>query len=133
MHVVALGYPYNASDVVKKEYAAFYNSLKTILPCVICRDGYVSIIEAHPVEQALGNTEDLFNWTVMVHNMVNDKLGRLPMTPDYIKTVYIFGGHEQVPTDPAVDRANLVGMAVYGAVFIVIVLAACGVYVLFRP
>lgn len=132
MHVVALGFPFNASEDVKKQYAAFYNSFKTTLPCIICRQGYVSIIEAHPVENALGNPEDLFNWTVMVHNMVNEKLGKLPVTPDYVKSVYIFGGPQAAAPDPAVDRANLSALLVYGIVFIIVLLAAYGTYLLFR-
>ena len=129
IHVVALGYPRNPSPETRAQYKAFYDSLRAVIPCVTCRQGYVKIVDESPVDDALGNAEDLFNWTVGVHNKVNEKLGKLPMTPEFVRTQYVFGD----AVDPAVDRANRTGLATYGLAFLIIAVIAWLVYLLFRP
>eukprot|EP00873_Tetraselmis_striata_P033967 jgi/Tetstr1/454231/TSEL_041150.t1 len=130
IHVVALGYPRNAPLQVREAYKAFYDSLRAVIPCAECRRGYIAIADALPVEAALGNREDLFNWTVNVHNKVNEKLNRPPMTADYVRDVYIHGGDGD--GDPAVDRANMKGAVFYVSAFLLIALTAWLVYLLFR-
>lgn len=139
IHVVALGYPRNPSDQVRAAYREFYNSLKTVIPCITCRQGYINIVDDNPVEPALGTTEDLFNWTVVVHNKVNEKLGKMPMTPEFVRTTYLFedsensNGTKAELMDPAIDKANLRGFAVYASILLVVVVIAWLVYLLFRP
>jgi len=132
IHVVALGYPRNPPPAARAQYKAFYDSLRTVIPCSTCREGYVGIVDDMPVDAALGNPEDLFDWTVRVHNKVNEKLGKLPMTPEFVRENYMFADHSS-PVDPAVDRSNLAGLAAYGAAFGLIAAAAYLVYLLFRP
>eukprot|EP00873_Tetraselmis_striata_P043802 jgi/Tetstr1/464066/TSEL_008871.t1 len=91
IHVVALGYPRNPSPEIRRQYKAFYDSLRTVIPCITCREGYNRIVDDVPVDDALANSQDLFNWTVHVHNRVNEKLGKLPMTPDFVRSTYVFG------------------------------------------
>lgn len=126
IHVVALGYPPNPQPPVRQAYAAFYNSLKTVIPCVTCRQGYVSIVGEHPVEEALGNPEDLFSWTVLVHNKVNQKLGKEPMSEEYVKDSYMFGDEPKpaAPVSPAARKA----VAVYALAFLLVILVAWAVY-----
>lgn len=134
MHVVALGYPNNASDDVKAVYKQFYTSLKTVIPCAVCAAGYRAIVEKHPVDDALGSNADLFNWTVTVHNKVSEKLNKLPMTPEFVKHVYMFGGggDDPVPVDPVVLDTNWTIASVYGAALLVIALVAFLLYLFFR-
>lgn len=93
MHVVALGYPDKPDDNTKKEYTKFYDSFQYVLPCANCRQGYVSIFKTNPIR--LDNREDLFIWTVEVHNAVNRKLGHDVMSPDWIRNTYVFREHEK--------------------------------------
>lgn len=134
IHVVALGYPRNPSPDARKAYKAFYESLRSVIPCATCRQGYVRIYDESPVDAALGNTEDLFNWTVHVHNQVNEKLGKLPMTPEFVRSTYVFGDDvQEAPVDPAVDRSNWAALASYGFAFLAVAVIAWLVYLLFRP
>jgi len=135
IHVVAMGYPSSPSGDVKQAYRQFYASLETVIPCAICAEGYTAIVRDNPIDQALGNKEDLFNWTVLVHNKVSEKLGKPPMTPEYVRQVYMFGDEcpgDASDIDPAVIRTNWTIVSVYGAAFIVMIAIALALFWIFR-
>jgi hypothetical protein len=92
IHVVALGYPARgATPDQKGAYRAFFESLKTAIPCSVCAKGYAAILGKRDLEAALdGGRDALFRWTVDVHNDVGAKLRKPPMEESYVKNVYIF-------------------------------------------
>ena len=67
-HTISLNY----NDEYKNEYINFFESLKTIIPCSICRDHYTQNInkENMKIEDNINN-DRIFNWTVDLHNSVN--------------------------------------------------------------
>lgn len=135
IHVVAMGYPSNPSAEVKKQYEHFFKSLETVIPCAICAHGYAAIVKDNPVGQAMGNPEDLYNWTVLVHNKVSEKLGKPPMTPEFVRRVYMFGeecDHQELRLDPAVVENNWRIVSIYGVSFIVLAAIAFALYLMFR-
>ena len=92
MHMFALAYPVSNPDKHTQDaYRDFFLSLKVIIPCEKCRNEYVRILEAMPLEPALrGGREALFRWTVDIHNSVAAKLGQGQMDPLYVRKTYIF-------------------------------------------
>jgi hypothetical protein len=135
IHVVAMGYPSNPSTEAKKQYEQFFASLETVIPCAICAQGYAAIVKENPVQQAMGNPEDLFNWTVLVHNKVSEKLRKPPMTPEFVRTVYMFGeecDHRELKIDPVVFENNWRIVSIYGASFVVLAAIAFALYLMFR-
>ena len=93
MHVVALGFPKHPTETDKKNYADFYKTLTQVLPCERCRQGYQKFMEARPID--VSSMENLFQWTVDIHNDVNRKLSHDIMDPTWIRTVYVFRDHEK--------------------------------------
>jgi hypothetical protein len=94
MHVVALGCPDSPTPEQARAYTEFFNSLKTVIPCSSCAQGYADIVSAAPLplERAVaGGGPVLFPWSVEVHNAVARKLGQAPMTPDFVQASYLFG------------------------------------------
>lgn len=94
IHVVALGLPHEADRATKDAYVAFYESLKTVIPCIQCSQGYTRIVAAlkPSIAEAVDAGPDaLFAWTVDVHNKVAEKLGQDAMTEDYVRDHYMFG------------------------------------------
>ena len=69
MHFVALGY----NRTHPEEYIAFYRSLAKAIPCKKCSAHYEEELRRDPVEN---NMDDLFGWTVRLHNSVNKRLGK---------------------------------------------------------
>ncbi len=94
IHVVALGLPHEADRATKDAYVAFYESLKTVIPCIQCSQGYTRIVASLKpgiAEAVDAGPDALFAWTVEVHNKVAAKLGHEAMTEDYVRDHYMFG------------------------------------------
>lgn len=76
MHIVALGYPAKATYGHKKAAKEFFEGLQFLIPCPICREHYSEFMQQNPISPFLDRRDDLFKWTVMIHNEVNAKLGK---------------------------------------------------------
>lgn len=80
IHITALGYPSEPSYAHKKAAKEFFESLKVLIPCPICKDHYVEHLEKYPIGPHLDRRSDLFRWTILLHNEVNKTLGKTPFT-----------------------------------------------------
>ena len=69
LHSITFQYPEIPSDIEKQKYYVFFNSLKNVLPCPICRGHYESNLETLPIR--LDTRQDLIEWLIDVHNEVN--------------------------------------------------------------
>ncbi len=71
LHSITFAYPNNPTDVNKKNYAQFFNSLAPVLPCATCSYNYRQNLIDDPVENHLSNKKSLIKWLINVHNKVN--------------------------------------------------------------
>lgn len=78
MHVVALTYPDYPSNIQKKQYRTFYESLQYTIPCLKCKENYINHLAEKPIN--LNSRIELFVWTVDIHNMVNKILNKPQLT-----------------------------------------------------
>lgn len=76
IHIVALGYPDNPSNIDKQNYKNFYTNIWTVLPCQTCADNYQRHLQELPIDEHLSDNMSLFKWTVDLHNIVNKELGQ---------------------------------------------------------
>lgn len=76
MHFIAMCYPGPDTEKIVVAYEAFYTSLATVLPCKVCASHYSGELKRLPVRKHMGSREELFAWTVEVHNRVNERLGK---------------------------------------------------------
>lgn len=90
IHFIALGYPDNPSENDKKNYYNFFSNLQNILPCKKCRDHLQQHLKKNPLYLTfLQNKDQLFKWTVELHNMVNKDLNKKTYTPEEARRIYI--------------------------------------------
>ena len=75
IHYVALGYPSAPSEDDVAAYGAFFGSLQRVLPCESCANNYRRHLRELPIEPYLRSGR-LFEWTVLLHNLVNRELGK---------------------------------------------------------
>ncbi len=76
IHITALGYPKDPSYAHKRAAKEFFESLAHLIPCPKCRDHYSLHLQKMPITPHLDRREDLFRWTVALHNVVNESLGK---------------------------------------------------------
>lgn len=76
MHIVALGYPSTPTYTDKKAAKEFYESLQFLIPCPICREHYSKYMKEQAISPFLDRRQDLFRWTVDIHNKVNQSLNK---------------------------------------------------------
>lgn len=80
IHITALGYPSEPSYNHKKSAKDFYESLKLLIPCPVCSEHYITHMKKYPITPHLDRREDLFRWTLLLHNEVNKSLDKAPLT-----------------------------------------------------
>ena len=85
MHCVAARIPDEPTLKQREEIAQYYNSLKSVLPCLTCQHDYGQLLKADPVYPHTVNKTTLSVWVWRIHNAVNKKLG-VPMYPFSIIT-----------------------------------------------
>jgi hypothetical protein len=76
MHIVALGYPKSPTYGEKRAAKEFYESMAFLIPCPVCREHYSTNLKKYPLTPHLDTRDDLFRWTVMIHNEVNKVTGK---------------------------------------------------------
>lgn len=82
MHITALGYPVAPTYADKKAAKEFFESLIMLIPCSICRTHYAEHLKANPITPFLDTRQDLFLWTITLHNSVNKSLNKAEFTPE---------------------------------------------------
>lgn len=76
MHICALGYPLKPTYGHKKAAKEFFEAFQFLIPCPICREHYAAFLQEQAISPFLDRRDDLFRWTVDVHNKVNAKLNK---------------------------------------------------------
>lgn len=94
LHIVALGYPDNCADeatrdMVRYDYKQFYENFWRVIPCKKCSVNYRQHLqELPPIDNYLSCRNDLFTWTVALHNIVNKELGKREYSVEEAREFY---------------------------------------------
>jgi hypothetical protein len=88
LHSVSMNYPDNPSNQDRKNYKDFFENLKYVLPCEVCKKHFTQHIQRNPIEPALHSKRKLVEWVIEVHNQVNITLNKPTMTYDQVIDLY---------------------------------------------
>lgn len=105
IHIVALGYPTSPTYSQKRAAKEFYESLRFLIPCPVCREHYTKHLEKMPISPHLDRRDDLFRWTVNVHNEVNALLGKPRMIESAV--LYYYKRIGAIGKNPVIDQNAL--------------------------
>lgn len=76
LHTISFNYPLKPKEQDKIDYNIFFNSLKQVIPCSVCKKNYIRHLNELPIEQHLDNRKKLVYWVIDLHNMVNGETGK---------------------------------------------------------
>jgi Erv1 / Alr family len=102
-HITAYAYPETPDSKIRQSTHDMFSAFLYILPCHKCRQGYRELWKVHDITQYLSSRAALIEWTVLLHNGVNAKLGLPPIDyKSYLNTIFgkdVFGPEEQEPNE----------------------------------
>jgi len=105
IHITALGYPTNPAYSHKKAAKEFYESLAFLIPCPVCREHYETHLQKNPLTPHLDRRDDLFRWTVNLHNEVNTTLGKPRLLESEV--IYYYRRIGARGKDPVINKDTL--------------------------
>jgi len=97
LHTVAAGYPKRASESHRRSLFEFLNALPALLPCPLCGEHLRKLLDGEDGPPALRGAGDArllgrdsaFEYTVALHNRVNERLGKRAWGLRNARAVYI--------------------------------------------
>ena len=88
LHTISINYPDKPDYVEKQQHLLFFESLKKILPCTICREHYKDFLKKKPLSPYLDSKKALMRWVLDCHNNVNKINGEKTWTFEEMKKYY---------------------------------------------
>jgi hypothetical protein len=80
LHTVAMTYPHHPNSVTKKKYFEFIQNLPLFIPVDEISKEMEKLIELYPITPYLDNRDSFVRWTHFIHNKINEKLEKPPIT-----------------------------------------------------
>jgi hypothetical protein len=73
-HYITFNYPIEPTQHDKESCRTYFENLKNILPCSICKNSYIFFYDNFPIDDYLNDRNGVVYWLYTIHNMVNYKL-----------------------------------------------------------
>lgn len=78
LHLACLAAPNVLTQEHKAAFQALVESYTMILPCPACQIHFAEVLKKYPLQDT---SEDLFLWSVAIHNEVNANIGKPQVSP----------------------------------------------------
>ena len=73
-HTIALNYPINPNNIIKKKYYDFIINIPIFIPISNIANQFSQILDEFPVTPYLDSRESLIKWFYFIHNKININL-----------------------------------------------------------
>jgi len=80
LHTVAMTYPHYPNTVTKKKYYEFIQNLPLFIPVEQISGEFSKLIDKYPITPYLDNRDSFVRWVHFIHNKINEKLERPPIS-----------------------------------------------------
>lgn len=91
-HWLAHAFPEAPTPEQKTAMVSFCDALAVLLPCGTCGHEFQNMCQNDPPAHHVGSGSEIRKWWVNVHNRVNHRLGKPPMSEDQVLELYNRGG-----------------------------------------
>ena len=80
LHTLAMTYPHHPNAVTKKKYYEFVQNLPLFIPVEQISKEFEKLIDVYPITPYLDNRDSFTRWMHFIHNKINEKLEKPPIT-----------------------------------------------------
>jgi len=74
LHTIALTYPTNPNETIKKKYYDFIHNLPLFLPIATIGNKFSELLDRYPVTPYLDSQQSFVKWMHFIHNKINVSL-----------------------------------------------------------
>ena len=71
LHTIALTYPTNPNETIKKKYYDFIHNIPLFLPVPASGNKFSELLDKYPVVPYLDSQQSLVKWMHFIHNKIN--------------------------------------------------------------
>jgi hypothetical protein len=104
LHTITFNYPLKPTQDDKDNYRNFFNSMKNVIPCSVCKKNYIRHLNEIPIDQHLHNRKSLVYWVIDLHNMVNGETGKKILSYDNVIKKYEDAYGKKIVLDGEIDN-----------------------------
>jgi len=80
LHTLAMTYPHHPNAVTKKKYYEFVQNLPLFIPVEEVSKEFEKLIDVYPITPYLDNRDSFTRWMHFIHNKINEKLEKPPIS-----------------------------------------------------
>ncbi len=80
LHTIALAYPKNPNEVIKKKYYDFIHNIPLFIPIPEIGNNFSSLLDKYPVTPYLDSQPSFVKWMHFIHNKINISIGKPEIT-----------------------------------------------------
>lgn len=84
LHAISFNYPNEPTKLVQEKAFSLFDSLKDLLPCIICQLHYRTHFNEKEVRDAVTCRSKLMTWVIKLHNTVNRSLNKPEFTQEEV-------------------------------------------------
>ena len=116
IHTLAMTYPHYPNAVSKKKYYEFIQNLPLFIPVEDISKEFEKLIDKYPITPYLDNRDSFIRWTHFIHNKINEKLEKQPISLNDFYVQYY--NKYKCQNEQIVKFTKLRGKFIYGTIII---------------
>ena len=120
LHTIALTYPYNPNEVMRKKYYDFIQNIPLFLPVEEIGNTFSQYLDKYPVTPYLDSRTSFVKWMHFIHNKINVSLGKEELTMEEAMTAY-YANYKPKAVSSADERRRREKIVFACIIFIVVV------------
>ena len=126
LHTMALTYPSNPNETIKKKYYDFIQNIPLFLPIQTIGNHFSALLDKYPVTPYLDSQQSFIKWMNFIHNKINLSLELPEMSLDDAMFAYYEYYKPKVVKDK--EQRKQREKYVFIGIVLVIALSSCWLY-----
>jgi hypothetical protein len=126
LHTVAMTYPHHPNAVTKKKYYEFVQNIPIFIPVEEISKEFEKLIDVYPITPYLDNRDSFVRWMHFIHNKINEKLEKTPITLNEFFVQYY--NQYKTQNEKFAEYYKLREKLIYGSILVSIIAAIYYLY-----